>query len=132
MGCSLCLGTAPHDPNPLEADSCFDEHLLCFAGWTLDTARRQLVSPAGDETPIGGAEYKLLRVFLDHPNRVLDRDQLLDLSQGREAEPLDRSIDVQVSRLRHRLGDDPKSPQLIKTVRGEGYVLSVPVDREGG
>jgi two-component system, OmpR family, response regulator len=108
------------------------EDLLRFAGWTLDTARRQLVSPTGDATPIGGAEYKLLRVFLDHPNRVLDRDQLLDLSQGREAEPLDRSIDVQVSRLRHRLGDDPKSPQLIKTVRGEGYVLSVPVDKERG
>jgi two-component system OmpR family response regulator len=108
-----------------------DEHLMRFAGWTLDTARRQLISPAGVETPIGGAEYKLLRVFLDHPNRVLDRDQLLDLSQGREAEPLDRSIDVQVSRLRHRLGDDPRSPQLIKTVRGEGYVLSVPVAKEG-
>ncbi len=109
-----------------------DEHAeLRFAGWTLDTARRQLVSPAGEVTPIGGAEYKLLRVFLDHPNRVLDRDQLLDLTQGREADPLDRSIDVQVSRLRHRLGDDPKSPALIKTVRGEGYVLAVPVDREG-
>ena len=108
------------------------EHRLRFAGWTLDTARRQLVAPGGEATPIGGAEYKLLRVFLDHPNRVLDRDQLLDLSQGREAEPLDRSIDVQVSRLRHRLGDDPKSPQLIKTVRGEGYVLSVPVHKEGG
>jgi two-component system OmpR family response regulator len=105
---------------------------LRFAGWTLDTVRRELVSAAGVPTPIGGAEYKLLRVFLDHPHRVLDRDQLLDLSQGREAEPLDRSIDVQVSRLRHRLGDDPKSPQLIKTVRGEGYVLSVAVEREGG
>ena len=104
--------------------------LLRFAGWALDTARRQLIAPAGEEAPIGGAEYKLLRVFLDHPNRVLDRDQLLDLSQGREADPLDRSIDVQVSRLRHRLGDDPKNPQLIKTVRGEGYVLSVPVNRE--
>jgi two-component system, OmpR family, response regulator len=109
-----------------------DEHLLRFAGWTLDTTRRQLVSPAGEETPIGGVEYKLLRVFLAHPNRVLDRDQLLDLTQGREADPLDRSIDVQVSRLRHRLGDDPRSPRLIKTVRGEGYVLTVPVDQEPG
>ena len=106
-----------------------DEPLLHFAGWTLDTGRRQLVSPAGVETPIGGVEYKLLRVFLEHPNRVLDRDQLLDLTQGREADPLDRAIDVQVSRLRRRLGDDPQSPQLIKTVRGEGYVLSVPVDK---
>ncbi|MBL0150108.1 MAG: response regulator [Ideonella sp.] len=107
------------------------EHLLRFAGWVLDTARRQLVSPAGVETPIGGAEYKLLRVFLDHPNRVLDRDQLLDLSQGREADPLDRSIDVQVSRLRQRLGDDPRQPVLIKTLRGEGYVFTAPVERLG-
>ena len=106
-----------------------DEPLLHFAGWTLDTARRQLIAPDGAETPIGGVEYKLLRVFLEHPNRVLDRDQLLDLTQGREADPLDRAIDVQVSRLRRRLGDDPHAPQLIKTVRGEGYVLSVPVEK---
>jgi len=108
------------------------EHRLRFAGWTLDTARRQLSSPDGAETPIGGAEYKLLRVFLDHPNRVLDRDQLLDLTLGREADPLDRSIDLQVSRLRGRLGDDPRNPRLIKTLRGEGYVFSVPVEKEGG
>jgi two-component system, OmpR family, response regulator len=106
-----------------------DEGHLRFAGWVLDTARRELVSPAGAGTPIGGAEYKLLRVFLAHPNRVLSREQLLDLSQGREADPLDRSIDVQVSRLRQRLGEDPRSPALIKTVRGEGYVLTVPVDK---
>ena len=103
--------------------------LLPFAGWALDTARRELVSPAGQAMAIGGVEYKLLRVFLAHANRVLSRDQLLDLTQGREADPLDRSIDVQVSRLRQRLGDDPRSPALIKTVRGEGYVLSVPVDK---
>ncbi len=109
-----------------------DEQLMRFAGWVLDTSRRQLVSPQGVVTPIGGAEYKLLCVFLEHPNRVLDRDQLLDLSQGREADPLDRSIDVQVSRLRRRLGDDPHSPRLIKTVRGAGYVLAAPVDKGGG
>ena len=107
-----------------------DEHLIGFAGWKLDTTRRELITPAGEAAPIGGVEYKLLRVFLDHPNRVLDRDQLLDLSQGREADPLDRAIDVQVSRLRHRLGDDSRHPQLIKTVRGEGYVLSAAVTRE--
>ncbi len=106
-----------------------EEPLLQFAGWTLDTTRRALRSPSGEAAEIGGVEYKLLRVFLDHPNRVLSRDQLLDLTQGREADPLDRSIDVQVSRLRQRLGDDPRSPALIKTVRGEGYVLSVPVDK---
>jgi two-component system OmpR family response regulator len=106
-----------------------DEPLLQFAGWTLNTSRRELRSAAGEATLIGGVEYKLLRVFLAHPNRVLSRDQLLDLTQGRAADPLDRSIDVQVSRLRQRLGDDPRNPSLIKTVRGEGYVLSVPVDR---
>jgi two-component system, OmpR family, response regulator len=100
---------------------------LGFGGWVLDTEQRQLVSPEGVVTPIGGAEYKLLQVFVTHPNRVLSRDQLLDLSQGREADPLDRAIDVQVSRLRQRLGDDPRSPALIKTVRGEGYVLSATV-----
>jgi two-component system OmpR family response regulator len=109
-----------------------DQHLIRFAGWTLDTTQRELITPGGKSTAIGGAEYKLLRVFLDHPNRVLDRDQLLDLSQGREADPLDRAIDVQVSRLRHRLGDDSRSPQLIKTVRGEGYVLAAQVQKDSG
>jgi two-component system, OmpR family, response regulator len=77
-----------------------DEARMRFAGWVLDSARRELVSPAGTATPIGGAEYKLLRVFLAHPNRVLSREQLLDLSQGREADPLDRSTEAQISRLR--------------------------------
>ena len=101
-----------------------------FAEWVLDTAHRQLVSAAKVVTPLSGAEYRLLRIFLGHPNRVLNRDQLVDLTQGKEADPLDRSIDVQVSRLRHRLGDDPREPRLIKTVRGEGYVLAVDVTAE--
>jgi len=100
---------------------------LAFAGWKLDTVHRHLVSADGVVASLSGAEYRLLRIFLAHPNRVLNRDQLVDLTQGREADPLDRSIDVQVSRLRHRLGDDPKDPKMIKTVRGEGYVLAVPV-----
>jgi two-component system OmpR family response regulator len=101
-----------------------------FADWVLDTVERQLVSAAGVVTPLSGAEYRLLRIFLGHPNRVLNRDQLVDLTLGKEADPLDRSIDVQVSRLRHRLGDDPREPRLIKTVRGEGYVLAVAVTDE--
>ena len=100
-----------------------------FGDWVLDTEHRHLVSPAGVVTPLGGAEYRLLRILLEHPNRVLNRDQLVELTQGREADALDRSIDVQISRLRHRLGDGPRDPQLIKTVRGEGYVLSAPVRR---
>jgi two-component system OmpR family response regulator len=103
---------------------------LRFADWVLDTVHRQLVSTTGAITPLSGAEYRLLRIFLNHPNRVLDRDQLVDLTQGKEADPLDRSIDVQVSRLRHRLGDDSREPRLIKTVRGEGYVLAVAVTAE--
>ncbi len=115
-------------PNLQPADN---TQQLRFAGWVLDTAQRHLVSPEGVVTPIGGAEYKLLHVFALHANRVLSREQLLDLSQGRDADPLDRSIDVQVSRLRQRLGDDPRNPALIKTVRGEGYVLSTTVDKVG-
>jgi len=103
---------------------------LRFGPWTLDTVDRHLVSGSGVVTALSGAEYRLLRIFLAHPSRVLTRDQLVDLTQGKEADPLDRSIDVQVSRLRQRLGDDPRDPRLLKTVRGEGYVLSVAVTPE--
>jgi len=106
-----------------------DEREIRFGEWVLDTAHRHLVSAAGVVTPIGGAEYRLLRVFLAHPNRVLSRDQLMEMTQGKEADALDRSIDVQVGRLRRRLGDGSREPGLIKTVRGEGYVLSVPVEK---
>lgn len=101
-----------------------------FAGWTLDVDARQLVAPDGVLSPLGSSEYRLLRVFLEHPQRVLNRDQLLDWTQGREAAPFDRSIDVQVSRLRRRLRDDPREAALIKTVRNEGYLLAAPVSRE--
>ena len=78
--------------------------------------------------PLSSGEYRLLRVFLEHPNRVLSRDQLLDFTRGREAAPFDRSIDVQVGRLRKRLEDTAAEPTLIKTVRGEGYVLAATVE----
>lgn len=102
---------------------------ISFGSWVLDTTHRHLVSDKGIVTPLSGTEYRLLMVFLSHPNHILSRDQLLDLTQGKEAGPLDRSIDVQVSRLRARLEDDPKEPLMIKTVRSEGYVLSVPVEQ---
>jgi two-component system OmpR family response regulator len=114
-------------PENLQPDSA---RRIRFAGWVLDTTQRQLISAANVVTPLSGAEYRLLRIFLAHPNRVLNRDQLVDLTQGKDADPLDRSIDVQVSRLRHRLGDDPREPGLIKTVRGEGYVLAAVVAAE--
>jgi len=101
---------------------------LEFAGWCLDTATRLLTAPDGVATPLSGGEYRLLRILLDHPNRVLNRDQLTEMIHGREAEAYDRAIDVQVSRLRQRLRDDSREPELIKTVRGEGYVLAAAVE----
>jgi len=107
-----------------------DTRRVRFAGWTLDVTGRQLVSPAGVVVPLSGGEYRLLTVFLEHPRRVLSRDQILDLCQGRDWDPFDRSIDVQVSRLRRRLGEDAREPELIKTVRGEGYILAAEVHPE--
>ena len=101
-----------------------------FAGWTLDIATRNLIAHDGTVVALSGAEYKLLRVFLDHPNRVLSRDMLMDLTAGREAEAFDRSIDVQVSRLRQRLEDDAREAEIIKTIRGEGYVLAAHVEMD--
>jgi two-component system OmpR family response regulator len=101
---------------------------ITFAGWSLDIATRNLLSPAGVVVALSGTEFKLLRIFLAHPNRVLNRDQLIDMMLSRDASPFDRSIDVQVSRLRHRLDEDAKEPQIIKTVRGEGYVFAAAVE----
>ncbi len=101
---------------------------LHFSGWSLDTATRLLTAPDGVATPLSGGEFRLLRLLLEHPNRVLNRDQLTEMIHGREAEAYDRAIDVQISRLRQRLRDDSREPQLIKTVRGEGYVLASTVE----
>lgn len=102
--------------------------LLRFGDWRLDTIGRHLIDNDGTEIALSGAEYRLLRVFIDHPQRVLNRDQLLNLTQGRDAEIFDRSIDLLVSRVRQRLGDDAREPTYIKTVRAEGYVFAVPVE----
>lgn len=102
--------------------------LLTFGDWRLDTVGRHLLDRDGTTVALSGAEYRLLRVFIDHPQRVLNRDQLLNLTQGRDAEIFDRSIDLLVSRVRQRLGDDAREPTYIKTVRAEGYVFSVPVE----
>ena len=103
---------------------------LGFAGWTLDLTARHLVNPQGVVVALSGAEFRLLKVFLEHPNRVLNRDQLLNLTQGRDADPFDRSIDLMISRLRQKLGEDARSPRILKTVRNEGYVLAAGVTAE--
>ena len=106
--------------------------LIGFGRWRLDTTARHLLDPEGTAVALSGAEFRLLRVFLDHPQRVLSRDQLLSLTQGRDAEHFDRSIDLLVSRVRQRLQDDAREPAYIKTVRSEGYVFSMPVELIGG
>ena len=102
-----------------------------FAGWTLDVATRNLTAPDHVVIPLSGTEFRLLRIFLDHPNRVLTRDQLIDLMLSRDAAPFDRAIDVQVSRLRQRLREDAREPIIIKTVRSQGYVFAAHVDIAG-
>ncbi len=99
-----------------------------FSGWTLDTASHQLTAPDGVLVALSGAEYRLLLTFVEHAGAVLSRDQLLDLTRGREAAPFDRSIDVQVSRLRQKLRDDARQPRIICTLRSEGYVLASEVE----
>jgi two-component system, OmpR family, response regulator len=103
---------------------------LRFAGWTLDVAARALTSPDGIVIPLSGTEFKLLKILLEHPGQVLTRDQLVELMMSRDAGPFDRALDVQISRLRHRLGEDAKEPAIIKTVRGQGYVLAAHVTAE--
>jgi two-component system OmpR family response regulator len=102
---------------------------LRFAGWTLEPARRRLLNPEGVEVPLTGGEYDLLVALVERANRVLTRDMLLDLLRGRQAGPFDRAIDVAISRLRRKLEDDGRQAQLIKTVRGGGYVLAADVQR---
>jgi two-component system OmpR family response regulator len=106
-------------------------NLLAFGRWRLDTTARHLLDEHDTIVPLSGAEFRLLRVFLDHPQRVLTRDQLLNLTQGRDAELFDRSIDLLVSRLRNRLSDNAKDQAYIKTVRSEGYVFSMAVTVPG-
>ena len=102
-----------------------------FAGWRLDVTRRQLYSPAKALVDLRAAEFDLLLALVERPNHVLARDQLLDLARGRGATAFNRSIDVYISRLRHRIEVDPKEPDLIKTVRSGGYVFAAHVTLNG-
>jgi two-component system OmpR family response regulator len=103
---------------------------LLFEGWTLDTAARRLTSPRGEEVPLTTGEFDLLCVFARHPGRVLSRDFLLEQTRGREAGPFDRTIDVQVGRLRKKIEVNAEEPQIIKSVRGAGYLFVPPVSAD--
>lgn len=94
-----------------------------FAGWTFDRLRRQLISQNRVVMPLSNAEFRLLCAFVAHPQKVLSRDRLIDLTRAPGVDVNDRSIDLAVSRLRVKLGDSPRQPQLIRTVRGEGYMF---------
>ncbi len=100
---------------------------VAFGPWVLDTDRRRLMAEDGGEVLLTTAEFRLLTVFLDRPRFVLSRDQLLDLTSGREAHVFDRTIDNQVSRLRRKIERDPSRPEIVTTVRGGGYSLTTDV-----
>ena len=104
--------------------------VLVFQGWRLDLVRRELYSSQGMLTQLSAAEFVLLVAFAEHPQRVLNRDQLLDITRGRVAAPFDRSIDVQVSRLRRKIEPAAVKPALIRTVRGGGYMFVANVEVE--
>ncbi len=120
----VVLRRASNEPGRRQAA---DQQSYAFAGWLLKAGERVLVDADGVEVALSTGEFKLLLAFVTHPKQVLSRDQLLDITQGREAGPYDRAIDNQVSRLRRKIEPDPKNPALIKTVWGGGYVLSAEV-----
>lgn len=110
----------------------FDESAgerLRFADWQLDLVKRELLAPDGHPVALTTGEFDLLSAFARHPNRPLNRDQLMNFVHGRDWDPFDRSIDTQVGRLRKKIEQDPKEPELIKTVRGHGYVFTPKIER---
>ncbi len=112
-------------PDPPAARDCFD-----FAGWRIDLSSRSLTRPDGAAVPLTTGEFDLLATFVRNPNRALSRDQLMELMHHREAGPFDRAIDVQVGRLRRKIERDPGEPELIKSVRGVGYLFTARVSTE--
>ena len=106
-----------------------EDALYEFEGWQLDPLKRRLTDPEGALIAVSTAEFRLLRAFCEHPRQVLNRDQLLDMVQGREAHMFDRAVDNQVSRLRGKIEQDNRNPHFIQTVRGGGYRFAADVTR---
>jgi len=106
-----------------------EQNEVQFMGWRLNYVMRHLVSPEELVIPLSNAEFRLFTVFIEHPNRILTREFLLDSARGRDMDVFDRSIDILVSRVRQKLNDDSRTPTLIKTVRGEGYLFDAKVTR---
>jgi two-component system OmpR family response regulator len=119
---------SPPPPSPAAPPA--TRQRLRFAGWLLDLGARRLSDARGQDVALTSGEFDLLCTFAQHPGRVLSRDFLLEATRGREAAPFDRTIDVQVGRLRKKLEPDAVEPQIIKSVRGAGYILVPPVSSE--
>jgi two-component system, OmpR family, response regulator len=117
------VATAPTTESPSNGA------VLCFAGWRLERGARRLLDPRGHEVALTAGEFDLLVVFAEHAGRVLSRDFLLETTRGREAAPFDRTIDVQIGRLRRKIEVDPQQPQILKSVRSAGYLLAAAVTR---
>ena len=117
-------------PAPI-AETNVGGRVLNFEGWRLDIAKRELKNRDGEIVILSSGEFDLLQAFAERPQRVLTRDQLLDLARGRAAVLYDRSVDIQVMRLRRKIELNPKDPQLIKTVRSGGYMFTPPVQAIG-
>ncbi|WP_417820041.1 response regulator transcription factor [Terasakiella sp.] len=101
-----------------------------FDGWKVDLASLEITGPDGMQPQLSNSEFNLLQAFIEHPNRILSRDQLLDLVHGDNTPAFDRSIDVQITRLRKKIESDPKAPKFIKTVRNRGYMFTAKVTRD--
>jgi DNA-binding response OmpR family regulator len=121
------LRRAAAPPPPAAPAPSVPGEVLLFSGFRLDLVRRELFRATGEAVPLTAGEFELLRVFASHPNRVLNRDQLMDLIMGREWASYDRAVDSRVVRLRRKIEPDPDHPALIKTVRGGGYVFAAAV-----
>ena len=116
-----------HPEPPENTDQNSSRKLVYFADWTVDLTARILTARDGDPVSLTSGDFKLLEVFLKNPQRVLSRDKILDKVAARQWEPFDRSVDTRVRRLREKIEKNAKTPEIIKTIRGEGYIFSTPV-----
>jgi len=116
-------------PEPVERSEDKAEDVIRFDGWLLDTARRRLVSPRGEDVALTSGEFDLLAALAKHPGRVFSRETLMERTRGHRLKAFDRTIDAQIARLRKKIERDPKSPTIVKSVRAVGYVFTAKVDR---
>ena len=114
---------------PSAPSSAGETMVFSFEGWNLDITARTLLSPKGQQVELSSGEFNLLKAFVEHPNRVLSRDQLLDFTHANDSPAYDRSVDVRVGRVRKKIEVDPQNPKFIKTIRNGGYMFAASVNR---